>query len=104
MRWPDDVVDQARTLKAQGMRYAEISASLGVPINTLWGWLSRGQRRIITEAQQTLIMTLRQDPAKVLEVLKDSEKPLAEAVISDMTITENAIKETVLTLLKEKIQ
>jgi hypothetical protein len=43
-RWPDEVVDQARALRAEGMACEQISVQLGVPRRTVNGWLI-GQRR-----------------------------------------------------------
>lgn len=43
-RWPDELVEKARALRAEGMTYSAISHAIGVPQRTINGWLI-GQRR-----------------------------------------------------------
>jgi hypothetical protein len=106
MAWPDTVVDRARSMRASGMRHKAIARALGVPLNTVWGWLCRGKRRVLTEGNKALMAALAQDAKGTLHAaIKVDEDRLADAVAADvLSGTSERSGAVLIQLLKESIK
>lgn len=105
MAWPDTVVDRARSMRASGMRHKDIAKVLGVPLNTIWGWLCRGERRVLTESNKALIAALAHDAKGTLDAaIKGNEELLAEAIAADvLSVSSQRTGAILIKILKKSI-
>jgi hypothetical protein len=85
-RWSLEVVEDARRMAHEQVKYKEISKRLGVPINTLYEWLTRGKRMItVTDRNKMLMKALNEDPHGTIHaMLAGHEVMLAEAIAQDL--------------------
>lgn len=90
--WSAETVAEARRLKTDGLKYTSISARLGVPYDTLLGWLSRGERLPLTatENKTATIKALQLDGKGVIsEIVNTHGQELVEALVSDLKACES---------------
>lgn len=85
-KWSLAVVEDARRMAHEQVKYKEISRRLGVPINTLYEWLTRGKRMItVTDRNKMLMKALSDDPHGTIHaMLAGHEVMLAEAIAQDL--------------------
>jgi transposase len=85
-RWSLAVVEDARRMAHEGVKYKQISQRLGVPVNTLYEWITRGKRKVtVTERNKMLLKALNEDPHGTIHaMLAGHEALLADAIVQDI--------------------